>query len=66
MNEFKLKPCPFCGGKAVFALGEKYRKEHIQESDWIECSSCGAETAYFDSRKEAAEAWNRRVGENNV
>ena len=63
MNEITLKPCPFCGGEAVFALGEEYRRECGQENDWIICSSCCAESGYFDSPEKAAEAWNRRVGE---
>ncbi len=61
MSEIELKPCPFCGGKAKFALGEEYREEHKQANDWVECESCGVETAYFDTAEEAAEAWNRRV-----
>lgn len=66
MGEIKLKPCPFCGGKAKFALGERYREEHKQSNDWIECSSCSVETAYFDTPEEAAEAWNKRAGQEAV
>ena len=62
MGEIKLKPCPFCGGKAKFVLGERYREEHKQSNDWIECSSCSVETAYFVTPEEAAEAWNKRAG----
>ena len=61
MSKIKLKPCPFCGGEAEFALGEEYRQEHEQSNDWVKCRSCGVETSYFDSRKESAEAWNRRA-----
>ena len=65
MSEIKLKPCPFCGGEAEFVLGEEYREEHKQSKDWIQCSSCGIETPYFDTPEKAAEAWNRREGEQN-
>ena len=59
----KLKPCPFCGGKArVTGSFEVYG----------ECRECGAEGEHFyvrpiygDSekaaKKKASEAWNRRV-----
>ena len=61
MSEIKLKLCPFCGGVAKFVLGEQYREEFKQSNDWIQCSSCGVETPYFDTPEEAAEAWNRRA-----
>lgn len=63
MGEIKLKPCPFCGGKAEFAIGEEYREEQGGGGEWIECSSCGAETAYFGTPERAAEAWNKRAGQ---
>lgn len=52
MDEFKLKPCPFCGGKAV-KIGRNVF--------WVRCCGCGAGTSVFDSEKEAKEAWNRRA-----
>ena len=47
----ELKPCPFCGGEAHFVNG----------STWLACAGCGAETSFFDTQEEAAEAWNRRA-----
>ena len=53
----ELKPCPFCGGTARMAKrGEKVLP-------WVYCSDCLAETRDYDSVEEAAEAWNRRVGD---
>lgn len=52
MDEIKLKPCPFCGGKAL-ALGH-----HVF---WIRCLKCGAETTSCCSLEQAKEAWNRRA-----
>ncbi|MGN1303761.1 MAG: Lar family restriction alleviation protein [Oscillospiraceae bacterium] len=58
MSEIKLKPCPFCGGKAVLT-------DDI--CSVVKCVECGAESGMFKISKEyssdekAAEAWNRRT-----
>lgn len=63
----ELKPCPFCGGEAEFAIGKTG-----DGKDWhyIECADCGATgpnikyAAHNIRVKEAnAEAWNRRAAE---
>ena len=64
MSEIKLKPCPFCGEKAIL------------ERDRIglycaQCTNCGCMTTFqFDfgegeeaSKRKAADVWNRRAGE---
>lgn len=48
----KLKPCPFCGGEAVFR-GQTYY--------YIWCKSCLAETRGSENKEEAIEAWNSRA-----
>ena len=52
MSEEKLKPCPFCGGKAVAS------------TYYIECESCDVapniDWWHFD-RDEAIKAWNTRT-----
>lgn len=61
MDEVKLKPCPFCGGEADcnndgFMQGGNKK--------WaVECINCGVVSSFFDSRYDAAEAWNRRAYE---
>ena len=53
----KLKPCPFCGGRA-------YLSERISGGYYVECESingCLAESGNYDTRGQAIEAWNRRV-----
>lgn len=58
MSEHKLKPCPFCGGKAEVRDGT-YSGSAIH----ISCR-CGAQMFggrnHFGSEEEAATAWNKR------
>ena len=58
----ELKPCPFCGAKAndkdqPLNLGYAYEIDAYE----VACDRCGASGGYHDGRKEAIEAWNRRV-----
>lgn len=52
--ELKLKPCPFCGGKAEFsyygALGVS-----------VYCTGCHATVDDANYKEGAADHWNRRV-----
>lgn len=42
MNSQELKPCPFCGGKAVFATRTNNSRHHcVGFSFEIECEDCG-------------------------
>lgn len=63
----KLKPCPFCGGKARFTdLGVEG-----EFSDWaVECKCCGIvmlavaeEPGDITTKKECVKSWNNRPGE---
>lgn len=49
-----LKPCPFCGGKAILA--------QISESDdyYVVCEDCVVYTD-FRPKEKAINAWNTRV-----
>lgn len=47
----ELKPCPFCGGAAFM----------FPDSEWVQCESCGATGAGFESAGKAAAAWNTRA-----
>ena len=50
--EEALKPCPFCGGEAIWRTGTK---------NWIECKKCRTNGRLRKSHQEAIDAWNKRV-----
>ena len=52
----ELKPCPFCGGKAIFLEDDDGRV-----LPWLICSGCSCETDCYDTIEEAIAAWNRRA-----
>lgn len=53
MND-KLKPCPFCGGKAEFIL------EGIVIGR-VRCSHCRISQTKLKTKKKAIKSWNRRA-----
>ena len=55
MSEIKLKPCPFCGGKAEIIK--------TYSTIWVKCLDCHASTTCRPTEAEAAKIWNRRAGE---
>lgn len=59
----ELKPCPFCGGKAKVYTGEEFFLIGNEKCNSVFCESCQATIRYFQTSKEAMNAWNRR--ENN-
>lgn len=57
MNNSKLKPCPFCGGKACTLIDEEgYTPQYS-----VQCQNCKIETLAFDKKAEAIAAWNKRT-----
>ena len=53
----ELKPCPFCGGEAEYVDNGDYKDVSCKDfrcRGWAESLNC-------TSKKEAIEAWNRRV-----
>lgn len=58
--ESKLKPCPFCGGRALIGVHIciKERKTYYT----THCQKCGvSDLKHHKSEDEAIEAWNRRT-----
>lgn len=66
MSEPNLKPCPFCGGKAMMLPIESNRTYSM-----VKCLTCGAESgmvkisAEYSSDEIAVEKWNRRTTDDN-
>ena len=62
-EEIKLKPCPFCGGKAELA-SDVFDGRRVW---FVRClwSGGGVSVESFDrdTPQEAAKLWNRRAGE---
>ena len=55
-KHYKLKPCPFCGGKA-----ETGKLNDINDYPYfVECVKCDAAFRSFESEKEAVKMWNTR------
>lgn len=59
----KLKPCPFCGGKAEGLFDD----EGIFTSFEVVCTQCGvsvslnSELGYWKTESDAHQAWNNRI-----
>lgn len=51
----KLKPCPFCGGKAEFFEDEFFCRYSVV------CTECGARTYTYCVERDAMDAWNGRI-----
>ena len=53
-GEMKLKPCPFCGGRAgIFEF-------HLVPDPKVKCTKCECQTMECETREQAVELWNRR------
>ena len=74
-EEIKLKPCPFCGAEAKIKHGFPGQQQKGMRQAVVQCKSCGCRTVTFkqlayerwsDVDEQAAEAWNRRTGEQAV
>ena len=66
--KLKLKPCPFCGGKAVLKIKGF---DIFNNAAFVTCLSCGVSTrlipqsSEYVASQEAAAIWNRREQEND-
>lgn len=61
MNPEKLKPCPFCGGKAaMWDSGSMHPGYKTYRVCCLKCHVAQADQMHY-SQREAADAWNRRA-----
>lgn len=65
MNEYELKPCPFCGGKAMIQQHRVNGDDRFTYS-WVFCVDCLGQTRQYLSSRVAVEAWNRRWPDENA
>ena len=57
---YELKSCPHeKDGEAILVRDDSY--EHEKKPFFVECTKCGAMTAYYPDIKKAVVAWNRRA-----
>lgn len=60
----ELKPCPFCGGKAIDVCEEGNffgKAAYSRTYRFVRCRKCNARTGVYGTRPKAIEAWNRRT-----
>lgn len=66
----KLKPCPFCGGKAFYLEKRAFTAAGIDVFLAVKCTECGCQTKdvkvtgvenRYERKSMAAVKWNRRA-----
>ena len=65
MSEIKLKPCPFCGRKAIVmrleSLETGFVSYYVSHSDIFNCAYEIKQQSASQTMQEAANKWNRRA-----
>ena len=59
MENTELKPCPFCGGKALYGKYEE-GTDYIYTYHRIECVKCGANIDHNYISENVIKKWNNR------
>lgn len=62
MKHNELKACPFCGGEATVVILTLSDREETKEP-YVICKTCHAMSAWYMSREDAINAWNRRAND---
>ena len=60
----ELKPCPFCGGKAVIYFMKRHWFTKLNQYCYIVCNNCHAMTFRRNTLEEAINSWNIRTQKN--
>lgn len=55
-DRFQLKPCPFCGDNMPSIKKDEVFSDYFE----VVCDNCGCKTDMFESKTDAANAWNMR------
>jgi Lar family restriction alleviation protein len=63
MSDIKLKPCPFCGGKATLKQTPHIPRGTDYTPTCMNTNCAGRISKKWMNIKDAIEAWNRREGE---
>ena len=64
-QKLELKPCPFCGGEAEICVAHWDFENDcpVNGSGYgVECKDCLTSTDEYETQEKAAQAWNRRSG----
>ena len=59
----KLKPCPFCGGKARLVGTGDYSEFTGDQTYYISCPTCWMRTPTFCCKSILSRIWNKRAGD---
>lgn len=69
MPETKLKPCPFCGGKAIImrleSLETGFVSYYVSHNDPFNCAYAIKQQSASETIQETANKWNRRADTND-
>lgn len=63
---YELKPCPFCGNVAPKLHTQRWPVDdrgNYDKAFWVRCGKCRACSHEYKVPEKAAEAWNRRAGD---
>lgn len=55
----KLKPCPFCGSRAMIF-------KTFNGACYVQCCVCGIGTLHCDDKEQLIKTWNRRTKNDKV
>ena len=66
MDELEPRPCPFCGGEAIVNEFIDSDGKDSCKCCVVICKNCGCQTQRYEyflgiTKRNAIEAWNRRV-----
>ena len=61
-KKIELKPCPFCGGEAVYRSVDYL----VEPSGYVRCKNGCCTQHWYSPKDKAIELWNRRAQDGDV